>query len=499
MLTVSTSVMRQMEANAIANNTSGFTLMKRAGIQAAQIINNQAARLNFTRAIFLVGSGNNGGDALVAAAHLNIPHIIYLYKDSDNFQNEALEAFNTYKQQLNISKEHFHKADLQDGDVIIDGLLGIGFNGINLKAPLAKITQEVNASNRPVIALDLPTGLNADTGIAVTDTIKAYLTITFSSPKIGSFLNDGPQYCGRLRVVDIGIDYNSIKNDNALDIFTTIDAKKHFPKTPFAAHKKSRGQVLIIAGSKQYPGAATLSATAALYSSFAGMVYLARPDVCQSNNNVPSAIVTLNLETNQETGTLGENFIEQIKDLNFDAVACGPGLGKITPKTLKNLLELKFFSVIDADGLNAIANSPFLWKKRSNVVLTPHHGEITRLAKAFNIPTSLDRITLAKELAKTLGCTILYKGPQTVIANENGQCIINSTGTNALATAGSGDVLTGLIAAIGSTGLEPIYAASLGAFIHGAAGELGDLGISADELPKLARKIAQNLIYSVTF
>ena len=499
MLTVSTSVMRQMEAKAIANNTTGFTLMKRAGMQAAQIINNQAKNLNFTRAIFLVGSGNNGGDALVTAANINIPHKIYLCKDSSAFKNEALEAWNTYKNHLNIAEKSFNKDDLQDGDVIIDGLLGIGFNGSKLKESLEVITKEVNNSQRPVIALDLPTGLNANTGIAVPNTIKAYLTITFSSPKTGMFLNDGLLHCGCLRVVDIGLDYEQVPQTDAIDVFTLIDAKKHFPKIPYDAHKKSRGQVMIIAGSKQYPGAANLSAIASLYSTFAGMVYLAKPDVCINSNNIPSAIVPISVDSNQKNGTLGENFPEQIKDLNFNAVAFGPGLGKISPKVLEKLLDIEVFTVIDADGINAISTYPELWKKRNNIVLTPHHGEIVRLAKAFNIPVSLDRISLAKKLAQTLNCTILYKGPKTVIANQHGQCLINTTGSNALATAGSGDVLTGIIAAIGSMGLEPIYAAALGAFIHGAAGELGKLGVTADELPLLARKIAQNIIYSTVF
>ena len=229
------------------------------------------------------------------------------------------------------------------------------------------------------------------------------------------------------------------------------------------------------------------------------MVYLAKPDVCQTNNNIPSAIVPINVATNPLNGTIGENFVDQIKDIKVNAIACGPGIGKISKTVLQKILSLKEFLVFDADALNAIAIYPELWQKRSNIVLTPHHGEIARLAQSFNIPISLDRITLTKTLATTLGCTILYKGPHTVIANEKGQCIINSTGTSALATAGSGDVLTGIIAAIISTNLEPIYAAALGAFIHGAAGELGDFGVTADELPKLARLVAQKIIYSTTF
>lgn len=495
MRAVRVEVMRRAESRLISSGIPGYTLMRRAGEGAAEFLREWIRGRGIRRVVAVIGRGNNGGDALVAAAALGLPAKVCAVSPLAELRGEAAQAAADLPDSIPVRVcETLDPAEFQSGDLILDGLLGIGFSG-QLRPQFEQFIRTINASGLPVAAMDLPSGLDGDSGEAVSGVaVEAAVTLTFGLPKRGLFHGEGPRCCGRLRLIDIGVPEEFRTEQEGEPCYFWQDALRDFPRVEFDTHKMRRGRLLIAAGSREYSGAAVLAARAALRGG-AGIVRLATPGVPSAS--VPAALI-LQAVPSASDGGFGCASLETLLPLfeASDAAAAGSGWGRGAERgeVLLKLLDFPGALLLDADALNAAAAEPARWKRREGVVITPHPGEAARLAAGFGIEVLPDRTGFALALAKRLHAVTVLKGAFTVVAAPDGRWSINTSGTPALATAGSGDVLTGLIGALlAMRPGEPFRMACLGVFLHGLAGELGGAGLIADDLPEFLPVIRRRL------
>ena len=478
MLTSRTSYIRAMEKAAVAGGTSEWTLMKRAGMGAAEYILKKYP--DAFPYVILAGGGNNGGDALVAAQCLysrNRKVIIYSTKEKSAYTGCAAIAVQNLSNDIPFVVAGKLELDYFPSAVIVDGLLGIGFSAEFLRDDAASYIHAVNKSRLPVISLDLPSGLYADSGFtAGNGAVKACETLTFGRPKPGLFLYNGRHLRGKLRVIDIGL---CDDDPEGMEIFTNIDAAKLISRFPVDCHKNSRGRVAVWAGSPEYPGAAALCSLAALKSG-AGLVRVA--STAELSSRVCNAVICEKLSP--------ESVPEKFLALS-DSLVCGCGWGKSAFSAgLTAALNFEGTVVLDADALNHLAANPGLWKKkRNNIILTPHPGEALRLMNGFGITPASDRRKDAAQLAEKLGAVVVLKGHDTVVATPERKSVTVAAGNALLATAGSGDVLAGVIGAVAASGSSPFEAALSGVYLHGIAAESAEKILIADELPELVSQV----------
>ncbi|NMA47005.1 MAG: NAD(P)H-hydrate dehydratase [Lentisphaerae bacterium] len=481
---ISVDDMRRMDALAISSGSAnGFTLMDRAGKGAAEHILRYLEGLppqQRRRIIALAGKGNNGGDAWVVAR--------VLYQ-----QGLAVELYSCCRRDELPPDARLHAAllpaaipcreaistlpgeALQAGCVIIDGLLGTGLHGAP-REPYRRIIEQVNAGGLPVVALDIPSGLDGDSGAAEC-AINADLTLTMAFPKTGLVRGDGPRHCGPIHVIDIGLPPSVTSTAQSLGrAFTQANAAPLLGRRDPAAHKNSLGHVLCVAGSRQYAGAAALCAGAALRSG-AGLVTLAYP-AAMPRPPAPHALIYMPLGDAQHDNVFSDAMITQLGQAlpNKNALVYGPGSSPTaTPGVLRALLAATTPMVIDADGLRLLAAQPeLLDAAQAELVLTPHPGEMAALLRGLGLADALqaDRREQAMALAVRSRAVVVLKGQHTVVAAPNGQePTINLSGTAALATAGTGDVLAGMIGAMLAQGMKSEDAARCAVFIHGLCAE----------------------------
>ena len=538
-------IIRRLDSETIASGVSGSILMERAGYGAYKFLKNVTAP-DAKRFLIFAGKGNNAGDAFVIARYLiedGSQVKIVVLADCDVFQGDALLNLQKISKASKISpqitslknKNEINSFDWH-GDVIIDGILGTGIHG-EVKGLFRAAIQKINDLNAPVFSLDIPSGLNCDTGEACGVAVKAKWTAMFANPKLAVLTDNGAQHCGRVEVIDIGIpeeitekysnDSSALKgiqippflkgDIGGFQSTCFVDDNRQFPilkegrgDFSLTAHKNNFGHLLIIAGSTGLTGAAILSARAAI-SSGAGLVTLAIP---QSLNPlvVPAiaSCMTLPVKDDGKGIFIASAAEEIIKSLHkFDAVAIGPGIGtaeetaefisKLIPEICRRPVRrnsqcgIQAYSrkklVIDADALNIFSERKELIQNLGeNVVLTPHPGEFERLSGIKPDKTDFSRISVAKDFTKDKKFTLLLKGFHTVItSNKSDDLWINLTGNPGMATAGSGDVLTGIIGAFLARGFSAEKAAVSGAFIHGLAGdiavaELSENSVTAEEI-----------------
>jgi ADP-dependent NAD(P)H-hydrate dehydratase / NAD(P)H-hydrate epimerase len=503
---------QEMKAAESAADSGGFSyarMMENAGSAVAQDI----ARLLTVQGrsvVVLVGPGNNGGDGLVAARYLHDAqaHVtVYLWAARpDTDPNYHLVQERSISVIIAGADPDMKRLEglAQQADVIIDALLGTGaarpIEG-TMKAMLETVHSVIVARPEPpiVVAVDLPSGLNADTGSIDPAALPADLTVTFAFPKRGHYLFPGAGYVGELVVADIGISEQTAASV-ALELAEVDGVAKLLPRRPRDAHKGTFGKLLVVAGCANYTGAAYLAATAA-YRSGAGLVTLAIARSLHPILAVKTSEVTFLPLPEAEPGYLGPDGLPVLLDAlpGYDAVLIGCGLGA-HPKTrdlvvglaqeLKNSLNLRV--VIDADGLNALAGRPEWWTMLpEQCVLTPHPGEMSRLSGTDMDSIAADRIGVARASAAAWKQIVVLKGAYTIVAAPAGQASINPFANPALATAGTGDVLAGTIAGLLTQACKPYDAAVSGAFVHGLAGEsvaqsMGEAGlIAGDLLPAL--------------
>jgi NAD(P)H-hydrate epimerase len=446
--------MAAADRHAIEHGTPEEVLVERAGRALAHHALRMLGGTYGRRVTIVAGKGNNGADGRVAGRLLRARGI--------GVDECSLE-------------EGFYVAELRRmlgrADLVIDAMYGTGFRG-RLDGAGAVITQEVLLASVPVLAVDIPSGVNGTTGAVEGVAMDADETICFAAYKPGLLFEPGRSHAGVVDVVDIGIDVTA--TGPRLGVFDISDLA--LPEPRAEAHKWSSG-CLVVGGSNGMVGAPVLAGSAALRAG-AGMVVCAVPGREAAAAVSGRELVARALPATSD-GSLEEGAADEVlKDLaRFRALAIGPGLGRepsAQSAVRRVVAEADVPLVIDADALNAIAVDPSVMEARAGAglappVLTPHAGEYERLAGR---PVGEDRVVAARELAARLHAIVLLKGPGTVIAAPDGDAIVNTTGGPALATAGTGDVLTGVIASLLAQGVDPLPAAATAAYVHGRAADV---------------------------
>jgi NAD(P)H-hydrate epimerase len=503
---VTASEMREIDRIAVEDYGIGsLVLMERAGLAVALKVKELYPN---KKIVVLCGGGNNGGDGLVAARNLHIwgfkVNALILAK-KDALSPDCNRQYQIAKKigiPMEFSKS-INERDIHGAVVVIDAIFGTGISR-HIKGSIADVIKFVNASRIThhafTVSVDIPSGISSDTGEILGEAIRADFTVTFGLPKRGHYLYPGAEYTGRLFVEDIGFPTGLLTSEKLrLNLIDREVVSGLIPQRPRYSHKGDYGRVLIIAGSRGKTGAALMTTRACLRSG-AGLVTLAAPE---SLINVFQSRVTEEMTlplADDGSGMLSFKAIDQILAFaaqKADVIAIGPGIGHST-NTEKILFELIQKStlpmVIDADGINSLASSvkrqassEILKKAKAPIILTPHPGEMARLLQVsapLPIPPTRsltselqtkierDRISTAMSFSKDSGTYLVLKGVPTVVAEPDGNAFINTTGNPGMATAGSGDVLTGIIASLLGQDLSPLNASLLGVYIHGLAGDI---------------------------
>jgi hydroxyethylthiazole kinase-like uncharacterized protein yjeF len=432
----------------------------------------------------VAGHGNNGGDALVAALQLKTSRhrvIVVLVAEADALPNEAAEALAKW-----IASGGSVQSEIPSDmrfSVVIDGLFGIG-----LQRPLqenhAALVQQINALDCPVLAIDIPSGLHADSGRVLGSAVKATHTLTLLARKPGLYTLDGPDHVGMVHFDDLGMNDSGTPSSGSL---ITTDTLPIVPRRRLNSHKGLFGDVAVLGGSAGMSGAVLLAARAALYCG-SGRVYggfLAEPPMLDTQQP------ELMLRHASAIAELGK----------LSCVIIGPGLGQ--SQTAVELLGLwlgqKIPLLLDADALNLLAVKPHLQqalqRRQSATVITPHPLEAARLLACSSAEIQGDRITAALRLAQTFNAVCVLKGVGSICATLDGGWHINTSGNPGLASAGTGDVLAGIIGSLLGQGFSAIDAARLGTYVHGAAADalvkegMGPVGLTASELIPTVRHL----------
>ena len=467
---------RAVEAAAVARGADLATLMRAAGGAVAAHV---MAEVPEGDVVVLAGHGNNGGDGWVAARNLlaagRSVHVVSMVEPGSlgGIAGEAALAAIAAGVAWRVADDPLGAHELAGAVVVVDALLGMGASG-PLRAPLDVWVEAVNRCSAYVVAVDLPTGVDADTGEVAGVAIQADSTVTFTAFKRGLVVYPGAGFCGDVVVADIGIDPAHADIDGATEVWSADEYAALLPRPRVDAHKNDRGRVLVIAGSATYPGAAVLAARGAQRAG-AGYVALAVPSsvvpIAQAHLLSIPVIGLPQGRGHAYSSAALDKALQLARD--YDAVVLGPGLtladGAVL--TARGIVEkLKRPLVVDADGLNALVDAHQLIEKRTApTVLTPHPGELARLLSTTAQKVQSDRLTASAALA-THDTAVVLKGAGTVISGA-GRQIVNTSGSPALATAGSGDVLSGIIGTYLAQGLSPLEAGALGAHVHGRAGE----------------------------
>lgn len=481
--------MRAYDARAIRRyGVRGTMLMENAGRSVANAVERYLEGGRGKRVLVVCGKGNNGGDGFVAARHLLLNrHMeidVGLVGSAKQVRGDArvnlniLRKLATTESRLTLFEIESLKSlkQLRRPDLIVDALFGTGFSGA-VKNPYRQVIDWINANHVPVIAVDVPSGLNADNGTIENIGVSATRTVTMGMKKIGLVVGKGPEVAGEIEVEHLGAP-DVIFSEESWKTFlvSTADVQKRLPRRPLDAHKHSVGKIFVLAGSKGLTGAAAMTSTAAMRAG-AGAVVLGTPrSVYNILARKLTEVMTEPLDDTDQ-GTVGLKALETIqKYIDWsDVTIIGPGLGRHA-ETRSLLLTLlnngrKPF-LLDADGLNALAgNTNALRRKDRDIIITPHSGELARLIGRPAQQIDKDRVNVARTSAKELGVTVVLKGAPTVTGATGGIVCVNSTGNAGLATAGTGDVLAGIIGTFWAQKMPPFEAAYAGVFIHGLAGD----------------------------
>ena len=492
--------MRNIDRRAIREfGLSGTVLMENAATAVMAEMDKFFGGLAGSRIGILCGKGNNGGDGLALARRLRVRGVqvrVALLAPLSAVRGEAKVNLSIIQKMDVELKANASTNAISEvvawADILVDALLGVGLS-TPLKGTHAFAVELMNASGKPVVSVDVPTGVNADTGEVMGSAVRADLTVTMALPKRGLALYPGAEYTGTLRVADLGIPAEVIEKEKiAAGLLDRSSVMGIIDRGGPDAHKGAFGHALIVAGSPGKAGAAVMAAQGALRAG-AGLVSVATPNelapviqaqVCEAMC-VPSAE---SLE-----GTLGIGAEEELLKAAGAMTACaiGPGLSTHyeTSQAVRNLIQrLTIPMVIDADGLNALAGHLELLKRlKAPVVMTPHPGEMGRLLGISSDDVQKDRIGIASAFARKYNVTLALKGAATVVATPDGRVFINGNGNPGMATGGTGDVLTGMIGGLLAQGYSATQAACLGVYLHGFAGDLaasekGEISMTAGDL-----------------
>jgi NAD(P)H-hydrate epimerase len=502
MIVVTAEQMREMDRLTIEKyGVPSLTLMERAGEAIAQLIVERFARNAKKGVLIVAGKGNNGGDGLVAARLLKkkrIPCEVALLARAEELSTDAFHNLRAYLRakgkvhEISAQSLHLLSARISKHALIVDALLGTGIKS-DVRGLLAEAITLINACGLPVVAVDIPSGLDTDKGVPLGAAVQAEVTAALAFPKLGEVIYPGVQYAGEIVVADIGIDERAVAEvAPQTELLERETMRWLVPRRDPDTHKGSYGHLLIMAGSRGKTGAAILSCRAAMRTG-AGLATLAAP---RSLNNVfAGALVEVMTEP------LRDNAAEEIESLSDDewrrllerknALLFGPGIGvsHATQNILRWLLRnLEIPWVIDADGLNnLVLEIDRLRHAKTPPVLTPHPGEMARLTGKSGVEINANRVGIARSFAIEHRCHLVLKGARTVIATAEGKIFVNPTGNPGMASAGMGDALAGILTALLGQGLCPEDAMRLGVYLHGYVGDQaaavkGEIGMIASDI-----------------
>ena len=497
--------MRRLDRATIEGGfVSGPELMERAGAGVAAAMERRYGPPLGLRVLVLAGPGNNGGDGFVAARHLRARGAtvsVGVLGPAGKVRGDA----HTHLERMQAAG--LEAVALEDGadlarlvasrdrwDFALDAVLGTGAHGEpgGLAAAAVQALRELDERGTRVVAVDLPTGVGADTGTIARRAVRADLTVTFGAPKRGHFLYPGRAFAGALEIVDIGL----IAGDDdpagfPFTLATDEEIALLLPQRDPRAHKGTVGRVLIVGGAPGLTGAVTLAARAATRSG-AGYVQCAVPEGLGDILEV-KLTEEMTIPLPQDDGcTLAARALPELlaRAAGVDVLVVGSGLSRAAgaAELARRLVgETPCPQVIDADGLNALAGcTDLLGRGAAPRVLTPHLGEMSRLTGVVPAELEARRLDASREWAMRWGCTLVLKGAPTVTAGPDGRVTVNPTGNPGMATAGMGDVLTGVVAALLAQGLAPYDAARAAVYVHGLAGDdcarrIGPVGFGASD------------------
>lgn len=513
---VSIDQMRELELRADRElGMPSRLLMEHAGRSAADLFRRWAGDIAGKNALLLIGPGNNGGDGLVIARHLKdwgARVTLYLWKEG----RIVLGGVGGFAMPVRDDLKHLQVA-LASADFVFDAILGTGRSrplDPTMRAALALVREE--RAKRPglrVVAVDLPTGVNADTGQADEGAIPADVTITLANPKLGLFFFPGAALVGELMVGSIGLP-DGMDAAISLEMLTDALARKELPTRPLESNKGTFGKVMVLAGSPPYPGSAYLATTAAGRVG-AGLITLAVGPEMLPIYSVKLSEATFALLPGEQAAPekRAEALLRALA--GYRVLVMGPGLGRseATQIFLSRLLEgvrampdaERPRLVVDADGLNSLATFDRWWERLPREsILTPHPGEMGRLCGGQEVSGGgPDRLEIAQTKAREWGQVVVLKGACTITAAPDGRARINWRGNPALATAGTGDVLAGAIGGLLAQGMAPYEAASAGVFLHSRAGGIacettGDAGLLASDLLPLLPRARKQIMAGYT-
>jgi hydroxyethylthiazole kinase-like uncharacterized protein yjeF len=467
---------------------ASIVLMENAGRQVVAAMEAMFSDLGSRKIVVLCGRGNNGGDGFVIArtlAQRGVEVSVFLVGSTDEVKGDAranldvlVRLGHTVIEITDAAVWELQFPEIRTGDLLVDALFGTG-----LRTPLTglyeTIVADINASDLPVVSVDLPSGLSADTPDPIGPCIDATLTVTLGAPKLPLVLPPGEAHCGDVVIADIGIPEAAIDalEGPHIELMTREPMRALIEPRPADSHKGDYGHVLIVAGAMGTTGAAHLSSMGALKSG-AGLVTIATPRSCQA---VLAAMAPeyMTLGLDEGLDGIAPDALEHVLAHPADVIAAGPGLGTArgTIAFIHGLLDRAGVPlVLDADALNAFAGEPdqLVGPEGRDVIITPHPGELARLMGVTSADVQANRVELAQNFAESHQLYVVLKGHRSVIATPEGHVFVNPTGNPGMATGGMGDVLTGMIAAWLGQLLDAEAACRLAVYLHGMAGDLAE-------------------------
>lgn len=479
----------------------GVVLMERASAGMAREILTRFG--DAERALVVCGGGNNGGDGFVVARELHRAGMeVCVYPTKDEYRGDPKTNLDVLRNlDVEIVDGSGFEESLAEADLVVDALLGTGFSG-EVREDVAALIRKINGLEASVASVDVPSGVNGSTGEVEGGAVRANLTVCAHAAKAGCVISPGSLHAGEVAVVDIGIPAEADSEPSIL--WTDAASLAPLPRTRPPAHKYSAGAPLVVAGSRAMTGAAAMTARGAQRAG-CGIVFLVVPESAAPSLDAELTEVLVYGAPEDEDGYLGEGALQTVLEHaeRATALATGPALGggERTRALVEGMLSgTDIPALLDADAVTSLAGSDVLAQRDAPAVITPHDGELGRLLGTGAREVAARRLRYAREAAGAHLCTVLLKGQDTLISRGE-QTSVNSTGSVALATGGTGDVLAGVIGALLSRGMDEYEAARAGAWAHGRAAELwlADTGWPAeslaatDLLPYLPRAFAEIL------
>ncbi len=497
--------MAEADRLAIAGGVPGIELMENAGRAVADAVGRDYSRTALPACV-VAGPGNNGGDGFVAARLLaarGMPVRMLLLGDRARLKGDAAEAARRWQGEISAATPDA----LSGCGVIVDALFGAGLDR-RVEGPAATMIEAMNAAGVPIMAVDLPSGINGSTGAVMGAAVKAAKTVTFFRRKLGHVLMPGRLHCGAIEVADIGIPASALERIRPRAWLNSPQLwGAAFPMPAPQAHKYARGHAVVVSGGRSFTGAARLAARGALRAG-AGLVTIATPrDALVVHAVANEAVMVRAADSAGELSAL-------LADRRMNVIALGPGGG--VGQSMRDMVGAALASgraaVLDADALTSFADAPEALFRAVHedtaekvvnvsreVVLTPHEGEFTRLfGKVIQIPEFTAKSDRARAAAATSGATVVLKGPDTVVAAPDGRVAVAENAPPWLATAGAGDVLTGIVAGLLAQGMPAFLAAAAAVWLHGEAGHEAGPGLISEDLPDVLPRVYRRLFSELT-